>query len=136
MFCFFVLVFVLVDLTEGRQCLPRNDWASTSSRCHGSTAGSSSCPRRGSPRDFVSLFVVSSWPSGAFFLSSGWAGFPLPCFPFPRRCGSSFFWVGWVPLPRFPGVFPMVLGWLGGRVLCFVSPAISCVLHLFSLSCN
>ena len=88
------------------------------------------------PQRFVSLFVVSSWPSGFFFLSSGWVGFPLPCFPSPRRCGSSFLWVGWVPLPRFPGVFPMVLGWVGGCVLCFCSPAISCILRLFSPSCT
>ena len=63
-----------------------------------------------------------------FFLSSGWVGRPLPCFPLPPGpCGVSFFWVGWVPLPCFPGVFPMVLGWVGARFFCF-----SCYLLLLA----
>ena len=74
-------------------------------------------------------------PSGAFFLSSGLVGCPLPCFSLPLGpCGSSFFWVGWVPLPRFPGVSPMFLGRVGLVFCVFVSPATSCVLHLSSLA--
>ena len=82
----------------------------------------------------ILLFSSSGFfsPSGAFFLSSGLVGCPLPCFPLPPcPCGLSFFWVGGSPLPCFPGVSPMFLG-RGGVVFCvFVSPAISCILRLF-----
>ena len=56
----------------------------------------------------IPFSVFVAWPSGAFLLSSGLVGFPLPC------CSSPSF--------LFPG------GWVG--VFC-------CLLHLasFSLSC-
>ena len=59
------------------------------------------------PSDFVDsgFFPGSYWPSGAFFLSSGLVGFPLPCFSSPSFLASG--WLGW--------------GF----------PACSCVLHLF-----
>ena len=57
-----------------------------------------------------------SWPSGAFFLLLGWWGSPCRVFPSPLALAAFFLWVGWFPLPRFPGVFPLFLGWGGG---CF-----------------
>ena len=133
--CFWLWCLFLSTRLRGGQCLPHNDWASTSSRCYGSTAGSSSRSRRGSPSDFVSFSsVLLGLVALSFFLLGGW-GSPCRVFPFPRRCGSSFLWVGWVPLPRFPGVFPRVLGGEGGRVSCF---CFSCyLLRLASFfSCN
>ena len=90
------------------------------------------------PQRFVFFLSVLLGLGAFFFLSSGWVGFPLPCFPLPPPLLALLSsWVGWVPLPRFPGVSPMVLGWGGGRVSCFcvfVSPAISCILRLSSLA--
>ena len=119
-------------LTDWGGFAPHNDTASTFSPCYGSASRSPPSSRRGIPRDFDVFFFWFFWPSGAFFLSSGLVGLPLPCFPLPPGpCGLSFFWVGGFPLPCFPGVSPMFLG-RGGVVFCvFVSPAISCILRLF-----
>ena len=82
------------------------------------------------PQRFCSFFVVLLGLV-AFFFSFFWVGgLPLPRFPLPPGpCGLSFLWVGGFPLPCFPGVFPMVLGSLGGRVLCF---CFSCYLLLLA----
>ena len=82
------------------------------------------------PQRFCSFFVVLLGLV-AFLVSFFWVGgLPLPRFPLPPSpCGLSFFWVGGFPLPCFPGVFPMVLGRLGGRVLCF---CFSCYLLLLA----
>ena len=116
---FLLWCLFLVDSTDGRHCLPHNDWASSSSSCYGSTAGASSRSRRGSQRFASFLSVLLGLVALSFFLLGGW-GSPCRVFPFPRRFWLFFLWVGWVPLPRFPGVFPMVLGRVGGRVSCFV----------------
>ena len=87
------------------------------------------------PQRFCFFFVGSSWPSGAFFLSSGWVGFPLPCFPLPPPLLAllSSGWVG-SPCRVFPVFSPWFLGGWGVVFCVFVSPAISCVLHLSSLA--
>ena len=72
--------------------------------------------RRGTPQDILSIFFCCSWPSGFFFFLSGWVGSPCRVFLFPRCLGGVFLLLGgWVPLLRFPGVFPALLGWVGGR---------------------
>ena len=44
---------------------------------------------------------------------------------------SFFLWVGGLPLPRFPCVFPLVLGRVGVAFLVFSFPAVhSCILLL------
>ena len=62
------------------------------------------------PQRFVS-FVGFSWPSGVFFLSSGWVGFPLPCFPLPPPL-LALLSSGWVGSPC--RVFPVFSPWFSG----------------------
>ena len=117
----FCLLLCCVLSTDWGGFAPHNDAASTVTPCRGSASSLPPLIRRGIPPEILSILVFSgsSWPSGAFsfFRLGGW-GSPCRVFPFPRRCGSSFLWVGWVPLPRFPRCFPR-----GSRVgwgSCFV----------------
>ena len=84
------------------------------------------------PSDFVAFFG-SFFPRlvALFCFSLGWWGSPCRVFPSPLPSGASSLWVGGFPLPCFPGVFPVVLGWGGVRFLfCFFScllPLASCI---------
>ena len=83
------------------------------------------------PPGILSILFGFSRLVALFFFLSGWVGFPLPCFPPPPCfCGVfSFLWVVGVPLPRFPGVFPVLLGRVGGRfrVSRFLLSLASCI---------
>ena len=132
----FVMVFVFVDSTAGRHCLPHDDSVSTSSRCYGSTSCLPPLTRRGSPSDFVPfLSVLLGLVAVSFFFLGGWVGFPLPRFPLPPPLWLFFPLGGLGPLAVFSRCFPHG-SWVGGglRFCVFVSPAISCVLHLSSLA--
>ena len=123
----YVLCVFLFRLTRGH--CPHNDAVSTFSPRYGSASRSPPFTRRGFPQSFC-FFFGSSSPSGAFFLSSGWVGFPLPCFPLPPPLLAllSSGWVG-SPCRVFPVVSPWFLGgW--GVVLCVF--CFSCYLLLLA----